>query len=327
MGGGAEGAKKRAIILSPHAPDKQKGEYRMIRIGIVDFDTSHVVAFTQRLNHIGTSEEQYVDGAKVVIGCPGESIMSPERIPGFTKTMQEYGVSLVDKPEEIIGKVDAVSIESVDGSVHYERAKPFLEAGIPMFIDKPFTCSLEDAKKIADLADKKGVPLFSSSSLRYALEVTALKEQEGEVGKVVGVDAYSPASLHARNPGLFNYGIHGVETLYALMGPGCQSVSCASTEGTDVVTGLWKDGRIGTMRGTRQGAHSYGFTAFCEKKVQVSTINAGYIYRELLKRIVKMFETGEPPIDISETVEIVAFIEAASLSAQQDGRKINIEGI
>jgi predicted dehydrogenase len=296
----------------------------MIRIGIVDFDTSHVIAFTQRLNHIGVSEEQRVDGAKVVVGCPGESIMSPERIPGFTKTMQDYGVPIVEKPEEIIGKVDAVLIESVDGSVHYERAQPFLEAGIPMFIDKPFTCSLEEAKRIADVADKKGLLLFSSSSLRYALEVTALKEKQGEIGKVVGADAYSPASLHPRNPGLFNYGIHGIETLYALMGPGCQSVQCVSTEGTDVVTGLWKDGRIGTMRGTRQGAHSYGFTAFCEKSVQTSTINAGYIYRELLKRIVKMFETGKPPIDISETIEIMAFIEAANLSAKEGGKKISL---
>lgn len=296
----------------------------MIRIGIVDFDTSHVVAFTQRLNHIGTTEEQCVDGAKVVVGCPGESIMSPERIPEFTKTMQEYGVPLVEEPAEIIGKVDAVLIEAVDGSVHYERAKPFLEAGIPMFIDKPFTCSLAGAKKIADLADKKGIPLFSSSSLRYALEVTALKEKGGEVGKVVGADTYSPASQHPRNPGFFNYGIHGIETLYALMGPGCQSVRCVSTEGTDVVTGLWEDGRIGTMRGTRQGAHSYGFTAFCEKSVQVSTINAAYIYRELLKRIVETFATGKPPIDISETIEIVAFIEAANSSAQQGGKKVDL---
>jgi len=297
----------------------------MIRIGIVDFDTSHVVAFTQRLNHIGISEEQWVDGAKGVVGCPGESIMSPERIPDYTKTLKEYGVPLVEELEEIIGKVDAVLIESVDGSVHYERAKPFLEAGIPMFIDKPFTCSLENAKRIADLADKKGVLLFSSSSLRYALEVTALKEKEAEVGKVVGADTYSPASQHPRNPGFFNYGIHGIETLYALMGPGCQSVWCVSTEGTDVVTGLWEDGRIGTMRGTRQGAHSYGFAAFCEKSVQISTINAAYIYRELLKRIVEMFETGKPPIDISETIEIVAFIEAANSSAQQGGKKVELD--
>ncbi len=294
----------------------------MIRLGIVDFDTSHVLAFTQRLNHIGVPEEQWVEGAKIVVGCPGESIMSPERIPEYTETMKEYGIPLVEKPEDIIGQVDGVLVESVDGSMHYERAKPFLEAGIPTFVDKPFTCSLEDAKALAELAAKKNTPLFSSSSLRYALEVTALKEKEGEFGKVVGADTYSPASLHPRNPGLFNYGIHGVETLYALMGPGCEAVWCVSTEGTDVVSGLWDNGRIGTFRGTRAGAHSYGFTAFCEKSVQQASINAGYIYRELIKRVVEMFETGKPPIDIEETIEIVAFIEAVKQSAQNNGQKV-----
>jgi len=296
----------------------------MINLGIVDFDTSHVVAFTQRLNHIGVSEEQWVDGAKIVIGCPGESIMSPERIPEYTKTMKEFGVELVDKPEDIIGKVDGVLVESVDGSVHYERAKPFIEAGLPTYIDKPFACSVKDAKALVELADKNGVPLFSSSSPRYALEIVALKEKEGEIGKVIGADTYSPASLSPRNPGLFNYGIHAVEPLYALMGPGCESVRSVSTEGVDVVTGLWKDGRVGVVRGIRAGSGGFGFTAFCEKSIQSATIDSGYIYRELLKRIVEMFQTGKPPIDISETVEIVAFIEAANKSGEQGAKRVSL---
>ena len=62
----------------------------MIRLGIVDFDTSHVVEFTKRLNHVDVDKEQWVEGAKIVVGCPGESLLSPERIPGFTK--QDAGV-------------------------------------------------------------------------------------------------------------------------------------------------------------------------------------------------------------------------------------------
>jgi virulence factor len=294
----------------------------MIRLGIVDFDTSHVVAFTQRLNHVEASEEQWVEGAQVAMGCPGTSLMSPERITGYTEKLKSYGVPLVDDPTEMIGQIDGVLIESVDGSVHYERAKPFLEAGVPVFIDKPFTCSLEHAKAIAELAEKNNVLVFSSSSLRYAVEVQEIQEKQNELGKVVGADAYSPGSLHPRNPGLFNYGIHGLETLYALMGPGCTSVWAVSTDGVDVVTGAWKDDRMGTLRATRAGAHSYGFTAFCEKKVVPASINAGLIYRELLKRIVRMFETGKPPIDIRETLEIVAFIEAAMVSAKQGGERV-----
>jgi virulence factor len=294
----------------------------MIRLGIVDFDTSHVVAFTQRLNHVGAGEDQWIEGAKIVMGCPGTSIISPERVPGFTEQLKSYGVPLVDDPTEMIGKIDGVLIESVDGSVHYDRAKPFLEAGVPMFIDKPFTCSLEHAKAIAELAEKNNVVVFSSSSLRYGVEIQEVQANQDEYGKVIGADAYSPGPVHPRNPGLFHYGIHGLETLYALMGPGCRSVQNVSTEGVDVVTGKWDDGRVGTVRATRAGAHSYGFTVFCEKRVVSSAINAGFIYRELLKRIVKMFETGKSPLDLRETLEIIAFIEASMTSAERGGAEV-----
>lgn len=297
----------------------------MIRVGLVDFDTSHVVAFTQRLNHVGVAEDQWVNGAKVVMGCPGTSDISPERIPGYVAQLKEYGVEIVDKPEDMIGKIDAVCVESQGGSPHLERAKPFIEAKLPVFVDKPFTCSVADAKALFALAAQHNVPLFSSSSLRYALEVQEVKAQEAELGKVVGADAYSPASLHPLNPGLFHYGIHGVETLFALMGKGCQVVQCADTEGTTVVTGSWKDGRIGTVRGTRKGAHSYGFAAFCEKRVVVKPINAATIYRELLKVIVKMFETKQAPLDPQETIEIVAFIESAMESANNHGGRITLK--
>ena len=141
----------------------------MIKLGILDFDTSHAVEFTKRLNHTeGTPKEQFVEGAQVVIGCPGESKLSPERIEGFTTQMKKFGVPLVEKPADMIGKVDGMLIEAVDGTVHLERARPFLEAGIPCFVDKPYACSVDDAKKMAELAARKKLPLFSSSSLRYA---------------------------------------------------------------------------------------------------------------------------------------------------------------
>ena len=128
----------------------------MIKLGILDFDTSHCIEFTRRLNHVeGTAKDQFVDGAQIVIGCAGESKLSPERIAGFTTQMKKFGVPLVEKPADMIGKVDGMLIEAVDGTVHFDRARPFLEAGIPCFIDKPFTCSVADAKKILELVDEE----------------------------------------------------------------------------------------------------------------------------------------------------------------------------
>ena len=293
----------------------------MIRLGILDFDTSHATAFTTRLNHIGPDKAQFVDGARVVIGCPGESKLSPERTPEFTAQMKQFGVPLVDKPEDMIGKVDGMLIEAVDGTVHLDRARPFLEKGIPCFVDKPFTCSAADAKKLIDLAASNKTVVFSSSSLRYAPEVVEYVADASH-GKVVGCVAYAPASLSPipeRNAGLYHYGIHGVEVLYTIMGPGCGRVTCTHDTGVDVVTGHWKDGRVGTFRGIRQGKADYGFVGFAEKAVKPVTVGTGVIYRELLKKIVETFATKTPALDPAVTLEIIAFIEAANRSASNHG--------
>ncbi|MFM8270710.1 MAG: Gfo/Idh/MocA family protein [Gemmata sp.] len=235
--------------------------------------------------------------------------------------MKDFGVALVDKPADMIGKVDGMLIEAVDGTVHYERARPFLEAGVPCFIDKPYACSLDDAKRMAELAAKKKLPIFSSSSLRYAPEVVDYLG-DAKKGKVVGCMVYGPASaspVPERNAGLFHYGIHPVEVLYALMGPGCKRVTCTHDKDTDTVTGHWGDGRMATVRGIRKGASGYGFVGFGEKAVQPVAIGTKFIYRELLKKIVEMFKTGKSPLDIAETIEIVAFIEAANRSGANHG--------
>jgi hypothetical protein len=294
----------------------------MIKLGILDFDTSHCVEFTKRLNHIeGTPKEQFVEGAQVVVGCPGESKLSPERIEGFAAQMKKWGVPLVEKPTDMIGKVDGMLIEAVDGTVHYERAKPFLDAGIPCFIDKPFTCSTTDAKKILDLSEKKKAPVFSSSSLRYAPEVVEFAT-DTRPGKLIGCVVYGPAPLSPipeRNAGLYHYGIHPVEVLYTLMGPGCKRVSNVSEKGVDVVTGHWSDGRVATLRGIRQGASGYGFTAFSEKGIKAVTVGTSFIYRELLKQVVEFFKSGKSPVPPSTMVEIMAFIEAANKSGANHG--------
>src|SRR5579862_6111478 len=124
----------------------------MIRIGLVDFDTSHVQAFTQRFNHIDVSESDRVEGAKIVAGCPGVSEMMPERISGYREKLVEYGVEMVESPADLIGKVDAVMVESQQGARHLAHAKLFLEAGLPVFVDKPFAGSIADAEAMIALA-------------------------------------------------------------------------------------------------------------------------------------------------------------------------------
>ena len=299
----------------------------MLRLGIVDCDTSHCVQFTMRLNHVGIDESQWVDGANIVAAAPLPSAIVPqETIDGYVEQLRGWDVEIVDAPEKLLDMgLDGVLIEANNGSVHLERARPFLEAGMPLYVDKPFTCSSADAKGILRLAAENGVPVFSASSLRFGLEVMQVTEDRDEAfGKVLGANTWSPASLHPSNPGLFHYGIHAVEPLFALMGAGCQRVACAFEEGAEVSLGVWDDGRLGSMRGTRDGAHAYGFTAFCEKQVYTTQIDAGMIYRELLKKMVGMFQTRVAPVDVQETLELVAFIEAALESSQSGGKWVEL---
>src|SRR5262249_11933274 len=103
------------------------------------------------------------------------------------------------------------------------------------------------------------------------------------------------------------------------MGPGCQRVSATHEKGVDVVTGQWKDGRVGTFRGIRDGVAGYGFVGFAEKGVQAVPVGTKFIYRELLKQIVEMFKTGKSPLDPTVTLEVVAFIEGENRSGANHG--------
>src|SRR5262245_35705702 len=183
----------------------------MLRLGIVDFDSSHCIEFTRRFNHVGISADQWVDGAQVVAGWPGSSEMAPERIPGFREQMIAAGVPLVDDPTQMIGQVDGVLILSLCGAAHLERARPFLEAGVPTFVDKPFTCSLVHTLELLRLARTSGTPLAYGSGLRFSEDVAELRSVLERVGVVQGIQSCGPAKRSPMNPGLFHYGIHAVE--------------------------------------------------------------------------------------------------------------------
>lgn len=292
-----------------------------IRVGIIGLDTSHVVAFTKILND--ASHPDHVPGAKVVAAYRGGSpdiASSRDRIDGFTKTLQEeYGVEIVPDIPTLCSKVDAVLLESVDGRVHLEQVKPVFEAGKRVFIDKPLAASFEDAREIERLGKKHGVPWWSASSLRYSPAV-----KEVAVEGLTGAISWGPATIEpTHHLDLSWYGIHPVELLYSVMGPGCKRVRRLYTEGADVITGEWEDGRIGVVRTIRKGKRDYGLAAFGGDAVKVSQ-HSGANYAALLGDVVEFFETGEVPVANSTTLEIFSFMDAALRSKQQGGAPVEL---
>lgn len=293
-----------------------------IKIGIIGLDTSHSPAFTKLFNAENPRPE--LAGFRVVAAYPYGSRdieSSFNRIPDYIKQVKEWGVEIMDSIEELLKRVDVVLIETNDGKPRLEQARKVIQARKPFFIDKPVASSFEDTKKIYQEAAAKQVPIFSASSLRYLSNAQAVRH-DGKIGKVLGCDAFSPATLEAGHTDLFWYGIHGVEILFTVMGPGCESVSRVSTPDTDLVVGKWKDGRIGTFRGTRTGKHEYGGTAFGSEGNLVLGNYEGY--EPLAVKIAEFFKSGNSPVDPAETLEIYAFMEAADESKRRGGESVEV---
>jgi hypothetical protein len=265
---------------------------------------------------------------RVVAGYPGGSADIPssrDRIAGFTRELHEkYGVEIVESIAELLKKVDVVLLESVDGRPHLALARPVFQARKPVFIDKPVAGSLADAMAIFELARESGTPCFSSSSLRFSPRLAGIRHNPN-VGDVIGCDSYGPCHLEPHHPDLYWYGVHGVESLFTIMGTGCLSVTRIQTEGTDMAAGVWTGGRIGTFRGLRQGASGYGATVFGSKAIVPSGGDAGY--EPLLAEICKFFRTGKPPVSAAETIEMFAFMEAADESKRQGGKPVALETV
>ena len=291
-----------------------------LRLGIIGTDTSHVTAFTRLLND--KQDPNHVPGARVVAAFKGGSPdveASRTRIDKFAAELKDqWGVEFVDSIEALAAKVDAVLLESVDGRPHLSQVRPVFKAKKRVFIDKPFTASYADAREIVKLSRESGVPFFSSSSLRFNAEVQALRNNAAH-GGLLGASTFGPENLEPHHPDLFWYGIHAVEMLYTLLGPGCEQVTRVKTDSGDTVVGKWKDGRIGTMRGLIQGRQDYGAVAFGAKAVLSTPMPMKSNYRGLLVEVVKFFQTGVPPIPPEETLEIIAFMEAAELSKTRGG--------
>ncbi len=317
-----------------------------LKAGIIGTDTSHAIAFTGILHRRPEWRIRVVAAFK---GGSPDNPASWNRVNEYAETLKkQHKIEIVDTIEALCEKVDVVLLESVDGRPHLEQARPVFKAKKLLFIDKPFTASLEDAREILKLSKESGVPFFSSSCVRFQPEIAKFRTDPG-VGRVLKAQGSSPMHIEPHHPDLFWYGIHGVEALYTVMGRGCVSVSrktekftytapVKSKEGDkevtkqvekegvlDITTGRWSDGRIGVFRGAVSGPYMplvkvWGTDGEAESKV-------GYSYEGLVEAIAKFFHTGEAPIDPQETLEIIEFMIAAQRSTERNGAEVALDDL
>lgn len=291
------------------------------KVGIIGLDTSHSKAFTEILN--ADSDAHGAREFEVVAAYPyGTTTIesAAKRIPEYIEAVKALGVEITGSIAELLEKVDVVLLETNDGRLHLDQAIEVFKSGKICYIDKPLGATLGEAIAIYKTAQKYNAPVFSSSALRFSPENVKLRN--GEYGAVIGADVISPHQNEPTHPDFGYYGIHGVETLYTILGEGCESVSRASGSATEVVTGIWKDGRIGTFRALVGGPWLYGGTAYTAEKAIPAGGYAGY--EVLLDEILEYFRTGKAPVSAEETVEMFAFMKASNMSKARGGKPVTI---
>ena len=309
----------------PQCPAMNPAPARELKLGLIGLDTSHVIVFSDTFNN--PASKQALTGAKVVAAWPGGSPdlhSSISRVPGYTKELSEkFGVKILDSIEAVCEASDVILHTSLDGRVRraqFERIAPF---GKPVFLDKPFAVTSADARAIFATAEKHGTKIFTSSSLRFTGALTRVVTPANRA-MVRGADFCGPVAHEPTNPGFFWYGIHAVEMLYTTMGRGCRAVRCCSNADYDLVTALWADGRIGTIRGNRTGNYEFHGLVHFEKNsvpVNVQTETKGF-FTCLAEAILAFANGGPVPVEKEETLELIRFIEAANESSTSGGKEV-----
>ena len=320
-----------AVLWAAAAPASTPAEPRPepLRIGIIGVDTSHAVAFTQILND--PKDPEHIEGARVVHAVRGGSPDIPasaDRIDGYARDLHDrLGVEMLESLPDLVSKVDAILVLSVDGRTHLASARAVFGSGKPVFVNKPLAASYADGETMVRLAESTRTPLFSASATRFCEPVRASKSTSG-LGKILGAEAYSPATIEPHHPDLFWYAVHSVEMLYSVLGRGCERVQRWHTPDVDLVVGQWKDGRIGTIRGIRGDFHEYGVQVFGTTGVQVGTCPTHpFSYRGLVEQILEFFRTKQAPVSPEETLETLRFMEAAEMSKLRGGEKVELSQV
>jgi predicted dehydrogenase len=330
------------VALAFHSGVSSSQDKKPVRVGILGLDNYQAVAYTQLFNDPKATGD--LAGLRVVAAyaSPASADIkeSVDSLPLWKDAVVKMNVRLVGSIDELLKDCDAVMIMSLDGRTHLDQARPVLKAGKRLYIGRPLAASLKDAVAILKLAEETKTPCWSSSQHRYSPGFIGMRNHP-EVGKVLGCDVYGGCPTEPHHAEFYWHAVHSIETLYTIMGPGCDSVRCTSTETAESITGTWKDGRIGTYRGIKKGALKYSATVFGEKGVSVAGIyghgvptkgivptNDEYMgYKGIAIEMAKFFKGGPTPVSAAETLEIFAFMEAAHESKRQKGAAVKVADV
>lgn len=285
-----------------------------MNIGIIGLDTSHSIAFTSLIQGSDTPEEQKINELKIVNCMRFPSAFNAEESQDQRQAQLEgWGVNVTRSFEEAVEGVDGIMLEINDPGLHLEYFEKAVSLGKPIFLDKPLSGTLEDGKKIVQLAKEKNIPTWSSSSLRFTAEIT---EAVKEVTEPVMCNVYGPMGKAASGSSLVWYGCHSFEMLSTIMGNGAETISSKQDDRGIVSIVTYKDGRRGIVE-CNVNAGFYGGRVQSADKIKSFNVDASKgLYYNLLVKIRDFFIDGTIPVSLEDTLEIQTIMNTAERSLE-----------
>ncbi|HEY6739096.1 MAG TPA: Gfo/Idh/MocA family oxidoreductase [Actinopolymorphaceae bacterium] len=287
-----------------------------LRVGLLGVNTSHASAFARILN-----EKKAVPGARMTWVWGGELRADQ---PDATTLAEKFGIERVTgEPMEALEETDLVLVvdDTGQGANHVPLARPFVRAGVPTFVDKPMSLSVPEARSLFELAKETGTPVTSSSALRHAREIDEQRETIAGLGTLSSVVSVGPGEW-------FYYGVHAVEQLFAITGPGVQWVQRFSWPDRDVAVLSYGDGPTAVVQTLRDAAYCFHVTVYGEKgKHAVDIGDSAAFYTRQVASAVEMARAGRAPVDPDETLELLAVLAAGRLSAERDGARVELSEV
>lgn len=280
----------------------------MIRIGLVDLDTSHPQAFTRIL--------QAMPGVEVRAVWDGHDVW-PD---GYDRTFaRDHGIPHVcSRLEEMPDLVDAAMIHGTNWDTHVEKALVFLKAKKPLLIDKPVVGSVRDCDRLIELQEKYGTLVYGGSSLRYAREVTALREAIGPRTQVGSIVASGPGDF-------FSYGIHTTEMLQGCVGTGVRSVKPVARDGRTLLAVCYHDGFVALLH-LQLPFHEWSICAYTNQGLRSTIVSIDGLYEPFLQNFVTMLKGGSVDYTLAGPLEAVR-VHVAARIALDKGKEVLLEDL
>lgn len=285
----------------------------MFRVGIIGSENSHATAFTKIFNASG----QYPDIQ--VVAIYGEETEASQKIS------ETFHIPVLS-PADMLGKVDAMMITSRNGQLHPGYARPFIEAGLPVFIDKPIANFSQDAKDVVALARKNGVPVMGGSALKLlkdTLELKALADAAKAAGQLRGGHVYAPVSMVNDYGGFYFYSSHLAETALTIFGYDPIAVQAVKTRAG--VSAILEYGDYAVSLSYAIDAYHYGATVLTQDGATQKSIDISAGYEAEAAHFAAMLRTGKAPQCDRDLCFPVNVLNAIELAYTEGGRIVLTE--